>query len=69
MLCTIFAPVVSSCCPIVPKLLLRFAAFQPPESEIHRLALFRDDGIVENAGCGCVVSLDGSDWLLPSHFL
>ena len=59
MLCTIVAPVVSSWFPIVPKLLLIFPAFQPPESEIHRLALFWDDGIVDNSGCGCVVGWMG----------
>ena len=68
MLSAVVAPVVISRCPIVTQSFLGFAAFQPVKSEIHGFTFLCDDSAIDDAfGC-CVISLDRSDWLVPSHF-
>ena len=50
------------------ELTLGFAEAEPPESHVHRLDVFGDDGLVDDTGGGGVVGLDGRLGLQPTHF-
>ncbi len=65
--CVVVGPVLGARVPIVPELVLRCAATEPPEAHIHHFAPARHNGIINNSGCFGVVRLDWAFGLGPAH--
>jgi hypothetical protein len=47
----VVSPVLGACIPVITKLVLGFAAPEPPEAHIHHLGLGGDNCVVGNT-CG-----------------
>jgi hypothetical protein len=56
----VVGPILGASIPIVPKLVLRGPAAQPPIAHIHHLAPMRDSSVVHDPSSSGVVSLDGA---------
>ncbi len=69
----VFGPVVSFFCgsgtPVIFEMFLVFAVAEPPIVHVHGFGSSGENVVGDNAKGSAIVSLDGSRWLLVSHFL
>ena len=63
----VISPVFRACIPIVSKLVLRFAAAEPPKSHVHHFAPSRNNSVISNSCSSRVVCLDRRFGLGPAH--
>ena len=53
--------------PIVAELILRFAAAEPMETNVHRLGASGHNGVVCETSCNQIIGLERSFRLMPTH--
>ncbi len=63
----IVGPVLGACIPVVSKLILGFAAMEPPKMHIHHLGPAGHNSLVGNSRCCRVIHLDRTFRLGPTH--